>query len=81
MPQIQDQWGSLLIPGIMHFHDLGQKDVPQIRERLFGPAIPSTLSEENGTGLGSMGNEAWDEFQRAGQVGELDLCQPLEVHR
>jgi hypothetical protein len=75
MPQIQDNWSELLIPVISHFYDLGEKSVPNMREALFGPAIPSILSEEKGTGIGSTGSEAWDEFSRGGQPGELDFDQ------
>lgn len=73
MSQSQAQWASLLIPTITHHFDLGQKTVPQMREQLFGSAIPSRLSEENGTGIGSMGVEAWNEYQRSNKAGELDF--------
>lgn len=75
MPQIQDNWDQLLIPVVSHFFDLGEKSVPTIRQALFGADIPSSLAEEKGTGIGSMGSEAWDGFGNTGDVGELDFDQ------
>ena len=73
MPQIQEQWDPiLLLPQIYHHFDLGAKNVPVMRDQLFN-IQGSTLFEERGAGIGSMGNEAWDGFKNTGQVGELDF--------
>lgn len=75
MAQSQAQWDQLLVPVISHFYNVGLTSVPTLRLALFGDPIPSTLSAEKGTGIGAMGSEAWDEFSRGGQPGELDFDQ------
>lgn len=75
MAQSQAQWDQLLIPVISHFFNVGITSVPTLRQALFGDPIPSTISEEKGTGIGAMGSEAWEEFSRGGKAGSLDFDQ------
>lgn len=70
----KEQFNTLLVPLIYHHFDLGVKQQPSMRGRLFNIQT-STLAEEKGTGMGGMSPDTWNQYQRAGQKGQLDFDQ------
>ena len=70
----QAQFNTLLIPMIYHHLDIGRNRVPSLRSRLFS-VRQSTLAAENGVGLGGMSPDAWNQWQKAGAKGSLDMDQ------
>lgn len=70
----QAQFDSLLTPIIYHHFDLGANSVPSLRRRLFN-VMESQRAEENGTGMGGMSPDAWDQYKASGSKGSLDMDQ------
>lgn len=70
----QSQFDTLLIPMIYHHFEVGASRVPSMRAQLFS-VQGSKLAAENGTGLGGMSPDAWDQYKNSGKPGSLDMNQ------
>ncbi len=70
----QGQFSTLLIPAIYHHFEVGMNMVPSMRGNLFN-VQGSSLAQENGTGLGGMSPDAWNNYQSNRTKGRLTFDQ------
>lgn len=70
----QGQYSTLLTPVIYHHFELGRNEVPSLRARLFN-VQDSNRATEQGTGLGGMSQDPWNNYQSNRTKGRLTFDQ------
>lgn len=74
MTMSTSQFSTLLIPTIYHHFNLGMSMVPSMRATLFNVQA-SSIAVENGTGLGGIAPDAWDNYKSNRTKGRLTFSQ------
>lgn len=70
MPQIKANWAEALSPGIREWFKIGYEGRPTVMAQLFN-VQPSSSDSEFYHSFGSVAPDAWENFQKTGQVSAV----------
>lgn len=72
MAMINEQWADVLDPAVKMFFEMGFGRRPALRPSLFN-IQSSTQDKEYTSGIGAIGQDAWDQYEKSGRAGVADF--------
>jgi hypothetical protein len=74
MPIISANWAEALDPIVHHWFEMGVQMRPSLLETFFNVQL-SVNSDEQVGGIGGVSVDAWDNYEKAGQVSSVDFSK------